>query len=83
MYRNAVKYADTWLAPGSEAMKLYNEKEFIRLNQLLDYVDREWRKLEGRPPKGDKSYQQQGQDKAVELFLDQVDMQREFVLDKK
>lgn len=69
MYRNAVKYADTWLAPGSQAMELYQKKEFIELNKHLDYLDREWRKLEGRPLKGSKGYEQQGQDKAVESFF--------------
>lgn len=83
MYRAAVKYADTWLAPGSHAMELYQKKDFVELNRHLDYLDREWRKLEGRPPKDGKSYHQQGQDKAVETFFKQPDMQREFVLDKK
>lgn len=83
MYRDAVKYGDIWLAPGSHGLELYRKKEFIELNKHLDHLDKEWRKLEGRPPKEGKSYQQQGQDKAVETFFEQPDMQREFVLDKK
>ena len=83
MYRNAVKYADTWLAPGSQAMELYQKKEFIELNKHLDYLDREWRKLEGRPPKDGKPYVKQGEERAIESFFEQADMQREFILDKK
>ena len=69
MYRNAVKYADTWLAPGSYAMELHQKKEFIELNKHLDYLDREWRKLEGRLPLDLKSYEQRGQEKAMETFF--------------
>lgn len=69
MYRNAVKYGDTWLAPGSEAKELYDNREYIRLNKHLDKLDREWRDLEGRPPKEGKSYSQQGEDKAIKMFF--------------
>lgn len=71
MYRNAVKYADTWLAPGSYAMELYQKKEFAALNEHLDHLDADWRDLEGRPPKKAKSYRRQGVDRAVEKFFEQ------------
>lgn len=62
MYRNAVAYGGTWLAPGSRAMELYDEwkkrpnfsgtKQHpagkILLDAHLAEVDKAWRKLEGR-----------------------------------
>ena len=47
MYRNAVKYKDTWLAPGSEAMEMYQAKQFKKLDEHLAALDKAKRKLEG------------------------------------
>lgn len=48
MYRNAVKYKDTWLAPGSEAMVLYQAKKWKELDKHLAALDKVWKKMEGR-----------------------------------
>lgn len=47
MYRSAVKYKDVWLAPGSEAMSLYDAKKFDKLDKLLSDCDKAYRKLSG------------------------------------
>ncbi len=51
MYRNAVKYKDVWLAPGSEGYELYKEREKGKNQKLLDDLvkkcDNDKRKLEG------------------------------------
>lgn len=47
MYREAVKYKDTWLAPGSEAMRLYQLKAFHALDKHLKELDAAYRKLSG------------------------------------
>ncbi|WVS24645.1 hypothetical protein PSPHG_CDS_0164 [Pseudomonas phage Psxphi15] len=48
MYRDAVKYKDSWLAPGSEALELYKAKKWKELDALMAKTDAAWRKLEGR-----------------------------------
>ena len=48
MYRNAVEYKGVWLAPGSESMKLYQEKKFKQLDELLADCEKRKRKLEGK-----------------------------------
>lgn len=47
MYRNAVKYKDIWLAPGSHAKQLYDEKKFAALDKHLKELDIAYRKLSG------------------------------------
>lgn len=47
MYRNAVKYKDTWLAPGSYAKQLYDEKKYAALDKHLKELDDAFRKLSG------------------------------------
>lgn len=47
MYRDAVKYKDTWLAPGSEAMELFKAKKFAALDKHLKGLDEAYRKLTG------------------------------------
>lgn len=47
MYRDAVKYKDTWLAPGSEAMELFKAKKFELLDKHLKALDEAFRKLSG------------------------------------
>lgn len=32
MFKKAVKYRDTWLAPGSEALQLHQERKFKELD---------------------------------------------------
>jgi hypothetical protein len=48
MYRNAVKYCDVWLAPGSEAYDLFREKKFDQLKTLLAFCAKGREKLEGK-----------------------------------
>lgn len=48
MYRDAVKYKDSWLAPGSECLELYKAKKWKELDALMAKTDAAWRKLEGR-----------------------------------
>lgn len=48
MYRNAAKYKDIWLAPGSYAMELYQAKKMQELDKHLAELDKQWKKLEGR-----------------------------------
>ena len=47
MYRDAVKYKDTWLAPGSHAKQLHDEKKFSDLDKHLKELDVAFRKLSG------------------------------------
>lgn len=48
MYRSAVAYGGTWLAPGSDALVLYQLKKFKELDKHLAELDKAWRKLEGK-----------------------------------
>ncbi|UPW35825.1 hypothetical protein QE320_gp023 [Pseudomonas phage EM] len=48
MFRGAVKYKGTWLAPGSIAMELYLDKKLDKLDKHLSELDKAFRKLEGR-----------------------------------
>lgn len=48
MYRDAVKYKDTWLAPGSQCLELFKAKKYKELDALLKELDAKWRRLEGR-----------------------------------
>ncbi|ATN92902.1 DNA recombination-mediator protein A [Pseudomonas phage PPSC2] len=48
MYRDAVKYKGTWLAPGSQCLELYKAKKFSELDALIKELDAKWRKLTGR-----------------------------------
>jgi hypothetical protein len=48
MYLNAVKYADAWLAPGSEAYTLFKEKKFDELKKLMAACSAAKDKLEGK-----------------------------------
>lgn len=48
MYRNAVKYGDVWLAPGSEAYELFKDKKFDQLKVLLAACSAAKDKLEGK-----------------------------------
>ena len=45
MYVKAVKYKDGWLAPGSRAYELYQERKFKELDQHLKEVEERARKL--------------------------------------
>lgn len=47
MYRNAVKYKDIWLAPGSYSKQLFDEKKFAELDKHLKELDAAYRKLTG------------------------------------
>lgn len=47
MYVNAIKYKDIWLAPGSDALALYQLKEYKKLDELLAACDKTKRKMEG------------------------------------
>lgn len=48
MYIKAVKYKDTYLAPGSEAMRLYQEKDFKKLDKLLKECAETKVRMEGK-----------------------------------
>ncbi|WBW49005.1 DUF1776 domain-containing protein [Pseudomonas phage vB_PaeS_B8] len=48
MIRGAIKYKGTWLAPGSEAFQLYQDKKLDKLDKHLTKLDKEFKKLEGR-----------------------------------
>lgn len=48
MYRDAVKYKDSWLAPGSQCLELYKAKKFKELDALMKKTHAAWLKLEGR-----------------------------------
>ena len=48
MYRNAVLYNGVWLAPGSEAMELYQTKQWEKLDKHLAALDKAKRKMEGK-----------------------------------
>lgn len=45
MYRNAIHYKGTWLAPGSQAFQLHQDKKFKELDQHLKALDEKERKL--------------------------------------
>lgn len=47
MYRNAIKYKDLWLAPGSEAFRLHQEKKLKQLDEHLKDVNKRHNKLLG------------------------------------
>lgn len=52
MYRNAIEYNGTWLAPGSEAFELYSElktkpKNQEKLDKLIKECDDRKKKMEG------------------------------------
>ena len=48
MHVKAVKYRDTYLAPGSDALALYEKKEFKMLDQHLKLLDANEKALLGR-----------------------------------
>lgn len=49
MYRNAIQYRGTWLAPGSTAHQLHTDKKFKELDQHLKALDeKEKRLMEGK-----------------------------------
>lgn len=43
-----VVYKGVRLMPGSEALKLYEEKKWEQLDKHMAELDRVWRKMEGR-----------------------------------
>ena len=45
VYRGAVQYKGVWLAPGSHAFQLYQDKKFKELDQLMKEVAERDRKL--------------------------------------
>jgi hypothetical protein len=45
VYRNAIEYKGTWLAPGSRAHQLHTEKKFKELDQHMKEVDERDRQL--------------------------------------
>lgn len=48
MHLKAVKYRDTYLAPGSDAMELFEKKNFKALDQHLKQLDENEKALLGR-----------------------------------
>ncbi|UAV89892.1 hypothetical protein REC_22 [Pseudomonas phage REC] len=48
MYRDAVYYKGSWLAPGSQCLELYKAKKFKELDALMKETHAAWLKLEGR-----------------------------------
>lgn len=48
MYAKAVKYRDTWLAPGSDAMKMHEAGQFQALDQHLKQLEKKERALRER-----------------------------------
>lgn len=48
MHIKAVKYRDTYLAPGSDAYLLHQERKFKELDQHLKQLDLAAKSLEGR-----------------------------------
>lgn len=48
MYRAAIYYKGGYLAPGSDAFKMHQEKKFAELDKHLAELDKAWKKLEGR-----------------------------------
>lgn len=46
MYLKAINYKGMWLAPGSHAYKLYEERRFSELQEHLKQVNEAARKLE-------------------------------------
>ena len=47
MYKQAVKYRDTWLAPASKGLEMFQEKKFKELDAHLKELDRKERQLVG------------------------------------
>lgn len=47
MYKNAVFYKSIWLAPGSQAYQLFQEKKYEALDKLLKECDDTYRKSSG------------------------------------
>jgi len=45
MYRTAVKYHSTWLAPGSKGLEMYNAKQIKELDAHLKEMARKEQKL--------------------------------------
>lgn len=45
MYRNAVQYKGIWLAPGSRAFQLHQEKKFKELDIHMKEVDEREKRL--------------------------------------
>ena len=45
MYRGAVEYKGTWLAPGSQAIQLYQDRKLKELDQHLKALEENERKL--------------------------------------
>jgi hypothetical protein len=45
MYKSAVKYYSTWLAPASRALELYHAKKFKELDAHLKDLDKKERNL--------------------------------------
>lgn len=48
MHTKAIKYRDNWLAPGSDAFLLHQERKFKELDQHLKQLDLAAKSLEGR-----------------------------------
>lgn len=46
MYRGAVQYKGSWLAPGSLCHQLYTDKKFKELDQHIKTLEEKERKLE-------------------------------------
>lgn len=47
MYAKAVEYKGGWIAPGSHAMELYQDKKWKLLDEHLKKLDQEYAKLTG------------------------------------
>ena len=45
MYKSAVKYRDTWLAPASKGLEMFQDKKFKELDQHLKELDRKEKQL--------------------------------------
>ncbi len=53
MASKAVRYKDgTLMMPGSEALKLHEEGKHEELAKHMKKLDKTWRDMEGRSPKG-------------------------------
>jgi len=48
MYRNAIPYKDTWLAPGSDAFQMHQDRKFKELDEHLKRTAEEERKRSGK-----------------------------------
>lgn len=51
MYSKAKLYNGVWLAPGSDSLRLFEEKKFKELDKHMAELDKAKRKLEGIPVK--------------------------------